>query len=280
MLESVGLELWHGALLAGLFGLLIGSFLNVCIYRWPRDLSVVQPRSHCPECETPIAWYDNVPLLSFVLLRGQCRQCKVKIPWRYPLMELGTGLLFAAAVLRLGWNLDAAKLCAFAGMMLALVVMDLETRILADEFTLGGAAAGLMVSLFVPMPRFLAHFFLPAEWKESYLSLAESLIGGFLPALVLEGIARLYLLIRGRDGLGFGDVKMIVLVGSFYGLQGSLQTLILGSLAGSLIGMLFIAITKKDASTYELPFGSFLGIAALVPPFLLPEVTGRLVVPW
>ena len=280
MLDALGLELWQIALLAGLFGLLIGSFLNVCIYRWPRDLSVVRPRSHCPECERTIAWYDNIPLLSFALLRGKCRHCAAAIPWRYPLVELATALLFAAAIWRVGGNADGAKLCVFAALMVGLVAMDLETRILADEFTLGGAVLGVALSLFVPMPRFLAHFFLPSEWKESWLSIAESLIGGLLPALVLEVIARLYYMVRQREGLGFGDVKMIVLVGSFYGLQAALQTLIIGSLAGSLLGMGYIFLAKKDAATYELPFGTFLGLAALIPPFLLPEATGRLVVPW
>src|SRR5271165_3510757 len=149
------------ALIAGLFGLLIGSFLNVCIYRLPRDLSVVHPRSYCPRCEHPIAWYDNIPVVSFALLRGRCRHCGATIPWRYPLVELLTGVAFAGAVSLLGPVIAAAKLCVFSAILIALVFAGLEERILPDEFTLGGIAAGLLFSVFVPLrgiwSLFIAH---------------------------------------------------------------------------------------------------------------------------
>src|SRR5579862_6682568 len=116
--------------LAALFGLLIGSFLNVCIHRWPRDLSVVRPRSRCPECEAPIAWYDNMPLLSWIALRGHCRRCHAPIHWRYPLVELLTALSFAYFVFQLGLTLAAARYCVFAALLIALVFSDLETLLL------------------------------------------------------------------------------------------------------------------------------------------------------
>lgn len=272
------------ALLAAVFGLIIGSFLNVCIYRMPRDLSVVTPRSFCPSCEKLVAWYDNIPILSYLFLGAKCRHCKAPISWRYPAVELFTALLFFAAFARLGANAQAVKLCVFSAMMAGLIFMDLESFILADEFTLGGTAAGWVLSLFLPISPFLAHWFLPDTWKESYLNLGESLIGSLLPSLVLWGIGELYYRFRGREGLGFGDVKMIAAVGAFYGLNAALQTLVLGSVAGSLLGIVFVVITRKDASTYELPFGSFLGVAALIPPFVFPEIAetlGRgIVVPW
>ncbi len=135
------------AVLAALFGLLVGSFLNVCIYRWPRDLSVVQPRSHCPGCEKPIAWYDNIPLLSFVLLRGRCRGCGSAISLRYPIVELMTGCLWGWFVYKYGATPEAARWCVFCAMLITLGFADAETRILPDEFTLGGIGAGMVLAL-------------------------------------------------------------------------------------------------------------------------------------
>jgi leader peptidase (prepilin peptidase)/N-methyltransferase len=128
------------ALLALLFGLLIGSFLNVCIYRWPRDLSVVRPRSHCPACEKPIAAWDNIPLVSYVMLAGKCRQCGARISPRYPFVEFATGALFFYFVTAFGPTALAAKLCCLSAMLLALIVTDFEERILPDEFTIGCAS--------------------------------------------------------------------------------------------------------------------------------------------
>lgn len=266
--------------LALVMGLVIGSFLNVCIYRLPRDLSVVTPRSFCPQCGTPVAAYDNIPVVSWLLLRGRCRHCQAPVPWRYPAVEMLTGLLFVAAVWRMGLTVETLKLQVFVALLVGLVFMDLEERILADEMTVGGMTCGFVLSLFVPMPRFVGHFFLPAEWRESYLSLGESLIGGLGPAVALWGIGELYYRVRGREGLGLGDVKMIAMIGAFYGLQGALLTLIVGSLLGSVVGVLYIAIARKDAETYELPFGSFLGLAALVPPFVYIDGGSAVVVPW
>src|SRR3978361_121378 len=126
------------ATLAGIFGLLIGSFLNVCIYRWTRDLSVVKPRSACPECEKTIAWYDNIPLLSYLLLKARCRHCKTAIPWTYPAVEFLTAVFFAYFVAIQGLNLSAAKDCLFAAIMIGLIFSDLDTMLLPDEFTIGG----------------------------------------------------------------------------------------------------------------------------------------------
>ncbi len=268
------------AAIAALFGLLIGSFLNVCIFRLPRDLSVVHPRSFCTGCEKQIAWYDNIPVLSYLILGAKCRNCGEPFSWRYPVVELLTGLLFFASVMRFGASAEALKLCIFCALIVGLTFMDFEERILADEFTVGGMIFGLLLSFFVPLPVFVGHFILPSDWKESFLSLGEALLGGLLPAFVLWGIGELYFRIRGREGLGFGDVKMIAMIGAFYGLQGSLVTLIFGSLAGSVLGLLFIAVSKKDAASYELPFGSFLGVAALVPPFFYVEASSGIVVPW
>ena len=255
------------SILALVFGLLIGSFLNVCIHRWPRNRSVVKPRSHCVRCRKTIAWYDNIPLLSYLILGGKCRHCGAKISWRYPLVEFLTGLLFFYFVRAHGLTPLAIKMCVFSAIVIALIFSDLEKRILPDEFTKGGIVLGLVFSLFVPVPDITAQamFWMAGGeltgWKQS---LAESAVGAFLPAFFLWGGGWLYFKVRHREGLGFGDVKLIAMVGSFLGLRGALLTLILGSVAGSIIGYSYIKLTGKDPSEYELPFGTFLGVAAII----------------
>jgi leader peptidase (prepilin peptidase)/N-methyltransferase len=257
------------ALLAFLFGLLIGSFLNVCIHRWTRNRSVVKPRSHCVRCRKLIAWYDNIPLVSYLVLGGRCRYCAARISIRYPLVEFLTGLLFFYQVSTLGPTLAAARMCVFCAIVLALIFCDLEKRILPDEFTLGGVVLGLVFAVFVPRtePGFVAIVYSLATGSEMPKWLwapAESLLGACLPAFFLWFAGWLYEKIRQREGLGFGDVKLVAMVGSFLGVFGALQTLVLGSIAGSLIGYSYIKLTHKDPASYELPFGTFLGAAALV----------------
>lgn len=259
------------ALFALLFGLLIGSFLNVCIHRWPRNRSVVKPRSHCVRCRKGIAWYDNIPLLSYLILGGKCRNCGARISLRYPLVEFLTGMLFFYAVSTLGPTVAAMKMCVFCAIAVALMFCDLEKRILPDEFTMGGAVIGLVFAGFVPVPDdtakmllWIAGVELPA-WARSA---AESAMGALLPAFFLWFGGWVYYKVRHRDGLGFGDVKLVAMVGSFLGLRGALLTLILGSMSGSLIGYTYIKLTGRNPSTYELPFGTFLGAAALVAAIL------------
>jgi leader peptidase (prepilin peptidase)/N-methyltransferase len=252
--------------LALLFGLLIGSFLNVCIYRWPRDLSVVKPRSHCTSCEKVIAWYDNVPLVSYLVLRGRCRHCGTHIPVRYPLVELLTGALFFYIVHVYGPTAMALKLCVFSATLLALLFTDLEERILPDEFTLGGTLVGLLFALVVPIPDMAGEALLWMAGSDAHgrwVAVFQSALGAALPALVLWSAGWFYQKIRHREGLGFGDVKLVALIGSFLGLEGALLTLVLGSIAGSVLGLAYIKITRKDPNNYELPFGSFLSAAAL-----------------
>ena len=254
-------------LLALLFGLLIGSFLNVCIHRWPRNRSVVKPRSHCVRCRKGIAWYDNIPLLSYLILGGRCRHCGARISWRYPLVEFLTGIVFFYQVATLGPTLAAVKMCVLCALSIALIFCDLEKRILPDEFTIGGAVIGVAFSAFVPVPDVTAQavsWMVGVDLPKWAVPVAESLFGALLPAFFLWFGGWLYYRIRHREGLGFGDVKLVAMVGSFLGLRGALLTLILGSLSGSIIGYGYIRMTGKDPADYELPFGSFLGAAALV----------------
>ena len=250
-------------ILALLVGLLAGSFLNVCIHRLPRDLSVVRPRSFCPACEAPIAWYDNIPLVSYALLLGRCRRCGARIPVRYPFVELATAVVFAFSAARLGISLPALKWSLFGALMIGLLFSDLEQRILPDEFTLGGALAGLLFALGTPMPFGFVQLFAAGAWPARWISFGEAVLGAAVGSLLLWAVGRLYYAVRHREGLGMGDVKMLAAVGAFLGLQGALQTLVLGSIAGSILGLIYIKATRKSMATYELPFGTFLALAAL-----------------
>jgi leader peptidase (prepilin peptidase)/N-methyltransferase len=252
--------------LALLLGLLVGSFLNVCIYRWPRDLSVVRPRSYCPACEAPIAWYDNVPLVSYAMLGGRCRHCRARISPRYPIVELLTGAFFFLMVHRYGLTLFAGKMCVFTPMMVALLFTDLEERILPDEFTVWGTVVGLVFAIFAMTPDGTAYLLLWMFGLHSngwFTRLPAAAIAAALPAGLLWGAGWLYQKARHREGVGLGDVKMVALLGCYLGLEAGLVALVLGSLAGSVLGYVYLKLTHKDPSTYELPFGTFLSGAAL-----------------
>src|SRR5258706_6032627 len=188
--------------LAFLAGLLIGSFLNVCIFRLPRDLSVVRPRSFCPACEKPIAWYDNIPVLSFVLLKGRCRNCHERILPRYPLVELATGAAFAVCVAALGVTPQAAKYSIFSAILIALIASDMEERILPDEVTLGGILIGLVFSALVPLGFELAHVILPISWGPRSLSVGEAVLGAGFSSGSIWAVGLLYHQMRQRARLG------------------------------------------------------------------------------
>jgi leader peptidase (prepilin peptidase)/N-methyltransferase len=249
--------------LALLAGLLIGSFLNVCIYRLPLDLSVVRPRSHCPRCEKQIDWYDNIPVLSYLILGGKCRHCGERIPLRYPVVELATAAAFALCVAKLGITWPAAKFSMLSAILIALIATDLEERILPDEFTLGGTVLGIALSGVVPLDPGIVSFLLFGMIDRRWLSVAESLTGAFVSSGLIWGFAALYGKLRKREVLGLGDVKMIMMLGAFLGLEEALLILCVAGFAGSLIGVIYIVAAKKDWSTYELPYGSFIGAAGL-----------------
>jgi leader peptidase (prepilin peptidase)/N-methyltransferase len=258
--------------LAFLAGLLIGSFLNVCIYRWPRDLSVIRPRSFCPSCERPVAWYDNLPIVSYLVLRGRCRYCRASISLRYPVVELLTASLFFLVVLAFGPGFAALKWCLFSALLVGLMFADLEERILPDEMTLGGTLAAILLAVAVPFEAGFAPFFLPHEWGPARLSIVESVFGAGVAAGLLWLVRELYLRFRGREGLGFGDIKMVAMMGAFLGLQGALLAVVLGSVLGSVLGLIYIWAARKQASTYELPFGTFLAAGALAVLLLREEI--------
>ena len=279
------------------FGLAFGSFLNVCIYRLPRGLSVVTPRSACPECKQPIAFYDNVPVLSWMILGGRCRHCKTRISPRYWMIELLTGLLFLACYWYFGLTLSTLKYCVFAFLVLGLIFTDAETKLLPDKMTLPGLALGVIFSLLVPVND-LASQFLPGVVSLPFsgdvsiriLSLLDSLLGAALGASFIYGAGAIYLRWRGTEGMGFGDIKLMAMVGAFLGMKLTVFTIFTASLAGSMFGLttVFVVWLKRthrfmkrlaDAQAarrrgwqsaqvvyrnYQMPFGVFLGSMALI----------------
>jgi leader peptidase (prepilin peptidase)/N-methyltransferase len=230
--------------LLGLLGLIVGSFLNVCIYRLPRRESVNWPGSHCTACNRPLSWYENVPIISWLVLRGRCRTCGERISVVYPLVELITGVLFVAGYAIYGWTPMLAVRLAFACAMVVLFAIDLRHHLLPNIITVPGIVLGFLLSLF-----------LPPGWKASLIGL---IAGGGVLFAIAEGYYRL----RGVEGLGMGDVKMLSMIGAFLGWKLMLVTLILGSFAGSLIGVGVIALGRGGMKA-ALPFGTFLAVGAL-----------------
>ena len=249
------------------FGLIIGSFLNVCIVRIPDGKSIVLPPSACPKCGEPIRPYDNIPVISYLLLGGKCRSCKTGISPLYPFVELLTGALFFACYWAFGFTADTLKWCIFSAMMIVLVFTDLRERILPDVVTFGGFAAALVLSLFTRpadgTALWLTQFFVLHAPPARLLPLLDALIGAALGSGLLWIVMELYFRLRHREGMGLGDVKMMLMVGAFLGAKGTLLTIFAGSLLGTILGMAFMVIRRKK-SDYELPFGSFLGMAALL----------------
>jgi len=287
-----------------LFGIVIGSFLNVCITRIPEDLSIVSPGSRCPKCGTAIRFYDNVPVFAWIWLRGKCRACGEPISVMYPLVELATGLLFVAAFLEYGITQATVKWLFFTCLVIVLAITDLRVRLLPDLVTWPGFAAGLVLSAFVPpsggFGQALSWRLLHQPLRPNAAGLLEAILGAAFGSFLLWGLAAAYKLVRKREGMGFGDVKMMAMVGAFVGLGGTFWTILLGSLLGSVMGLsvvvgLYLAGWQRKlaergsrrglgsvnglrwaiASQYQLPLGTFLGIGALAIVYLGPLIGGE-----
>ena len=258
------------AIVIFVFGLIIGSFLNVCILRIPMAESVVLPPSHCPACGAPIKPYDNIPVVSWLVLAGRCRKCKARISAMYPMVELATGLFFLACYLAFGLSAEALKWAIFAALLIVLTVTDLRERILPDKVNFAGLGLGLLLSLFTrPVDGtalWLANHLFAYPPPEAAVSFGDALIGAGVASGLLWLVAEGYFRARGREGMGLGDVKMMAMVGAFLGLQRALLTILLGSLLGSVIGIAVIAIGRKGRD-FELPFGTFLGAGAMLVVF-------------
>jgi leader peptidase (prepilin peptidase)/N-methyltransferase len=253
--------------LALIFGLVIGSFLNVCIFRLPEEISITTPRSRCPQCKKLIPWYDNVPLLSYVLLGARCRYCKKKISARYPFIEALNGLISVLLYLKYGLTVEWFIYLAFSDALLVLAFIDLDHRILPDPITLNGIWVGILASVYLAQPSPLVARVLRMAGVETtnprVIALVASLLGMVVGGGLLWAVAEAYLRFRGIEGMGFGDVKMMAMVGAFLGAPLTLLTLMIGSLLGSVIGLAFIRLASKTRE-YELPFGTFLSMAGII----------------
>jgi len=284
--------------LAGVLGLLFGSFLNVCIYRMPRGLSVVAPRSACPSCKTPIAAYDNIPVLSWLILGGKCRTCKAPITARYAAVELLTAALFAICAWYFPVPVEALKYIVLCFLLLGLIFTDCENRILPDLLTLPGFFLGLAFSIFVPTNGFLELLYGDRfQWR--WLSLGDAVLGAVLGAGFIWAVGELYFRLRGFEGMGFGDVKLLLMIGAFLGPKLTVITIGISSLSAAIAGLTmfpgkysrrkqavslkrrFPDENERKRKAYEsamrcmrLPFGSFLGGSAILSAFLGERIFG------
>lgn len=228
------------------FGTIVGSFLNVCIHRIPQGKSIIAPSSHCPLCKTPIHFYDNIPLVSFICLRGRCRFCQAPISLRYPLVEFLMG--FFSLMLLLRYGISALYLIYFAlfASLTLVSFIDLPHRIIPDVISLPGILIGVVISLLHPQ-----------------LSIIDSLIGVLLGGGALYIVASVYHVVAKREGMGGGDIKLLAMIGAFIGWKGVLFTILCSSFIGSVVGVTLMLFSSAD-SKYAVPFGPFLSLGAII----------------
>jgi len=232
-----------------IFGAMIGSFLNVCIFRLPKEESIVTPGSHCPHCQKPIKFYDNVPLVSYILLNGRCRYCKESISIQYPLVEGITALVSLILFVRFGPTLSYVFYFSFIAALIVISIIDLYHQIIPDVISLPGIGVGLLASLAIPQINFI-----------------DSLIGALLGGGSLFIVATLYQWLFKREGMGGGDVKLLAMIGAFLGWKAVILTILLGSLLGSISGIIVMVLRGKDFK-YAIPFGPFLSLGAVISLF-------------
>ena len=252
----MSLELLFGCY-AAILGLIVGSYLNVVIYRLPLGISTVLPRSRCPACGAAIRAWDNVPVVSYLLLRGRCRACGAPISLRYPLIEGATGLLFLGCFLRFGVSWAAVAGALFCALMVALAMIDFDHMILPDVLTWPGIAVGILVQplIFRAWPG-------AGPWR----AMAGGAVGAAVGAGILLAVWGGWYLLRHEEGMGLGDVKMLAAIGAFLGWQGVLVSLFLGALSGAVVGLGLMAWRGGDLKS-KLPFGTFLALGGLIALF-------------
>lgn len=237
-----------------ILGAIVGSFLNVCIFRLPKEESIVWPGSHCPHCNKPINFYDNIPLVSYLLLKGRCRYCEGSISIQYPLVEGITALGSLILFMKFGPSLSYLFYFSFVAALIVITVIDLYHQIIPDVISLPGIGAGILTSLFIPQITFL-----------------NSLIGALLGGGSLFLVATVYQWLFKREGMGGGDVKLLAMIGAFLGWKAVLLTILLGSLIGSIAGIVVMVSKGKDFK-YAIPFGPFLSLGAVISLFYQNEI--------
>jgi leader peptidase (prepilin peptidase)/N-methyltransferase len=258
-----------------IFGLVIGSFLNVCIARLPRGRSVVKPASHCPRCKESLEVYDNIPIISFLMLRGKCRRCGEPISWRYPAVELMNGLLYVWIVREFGFSGETVLMMALCSSLIVVTFIDYDHQIIPDVITLPGMLVGLtfapffMYPLTDPLPFHLGSLLPNAgPYLTAFLN---SLIGLLLGGFPLLAIGWIWEKLRHMEAMGGGDIKLMGMVGSFLGWKGALLTIMLGALAGSVVGILLIVL-KRHKIEKVIPFGPFLAAGAVAAAFFGSDI--------
>jgi leader peptidase (prepilin peptidase)/N-methyltransferase len=257
-------------ILSFIFGTVIGSFLNVCIYRLPKEESIVYPGSHCTSCNEPISFYNNIPILSYLFLMGKCSKCNSKISLRYPLVEILTGLLFLATVWSFGLSIETLFYLIFISALIPITFIDLEHMIIPNVITYPGIIVGILYNALKTDWDYglelINNFSLGMQSFFSLLSevpILDSIFGVILGGGILLLIAYVYEAVKKRQGMGMGDVKLLAMIGAFFGWEGVLFVIFLGSILGSVIGISII-IAKRGDLKYALPFGPFLSIAAVI----------------
>jgi len=253
------LPVWYFVLAAALLGAALGSFLNVCVYRWPAEQSVVRPRSRCSGCGTTIAWYDNIPVLSWLLLRARCRHCGSRISVQYPLVELAVAAIWGLAAWYGGPAIETLRVATFLTILLGIALTDAREMVIPDQFTIPGAALGLVL----------------AAWPGGF-GFRSALLGALVGYLLLWGVKLAAEKALGKPALGVGDIHMMALVGAFTGPLGVLLTLVLGSTLGVVLGVPVMWVRGRLApmQTY-LPLGLFLALGGAI-----TSVWGPALVEW
>lgn len=253
-----------------ILGSVVGSFLNVCIYRLPREESVVTPPSHCTACGSRIRFYQNVPIISYVFLGGKCSECGSRIPTRYPVVEILTGILFLAAFRTFGFTLETLFYLILICSLIVITFIDLEYMIIPNIITIPGIIVGLLYNSLITdwqtSRNLLGDFSFSLENIFGVLNevpFLDSVFGIIIGGGVLFLIAFLYVLIRKREGMGMGDVKLLAMIGAFLGWKGVIFVMLVSSLIGTVVGLSVIAYKKGDLK-YALPFGPFLSLAAVI----------------
>ncbi len=252
------------AFFAFALGAIVGSFLNVIIHRYPHEQSIIFPPSHCPHCNAPIRWYDNIPLISYLVLRARCRACGQPIAWRYPLVELANALFYLALFMHTGTTVGFLLLAAIISMTIVLIYIDAEIQILPDAIDLPGLLIGVAIGALA----------IGASYPTLTLSssLVDALLGALFGASVLLAIIGIYWLVRRVEGMGQGDVKMLAMIGAVLGWRAIPGVLLLASIAGAAIGVP-LALRSGRGMQLPLPFGVFLGLASLAVLFFGPTLS-------
>lgn len=250
-----------------LFGLIIGSFLNACIYRLPRDISLITPPSTCPACGTPIRPWDNIPLVSFIFLKGKCRTCGGRISLRYPFVELLNGLFYWAISREFGMGWHLPFFFALASALIVITFIDLDFQIIPDVITIPGVVLGLAGASFIlPDPFDMFNEANPLLHAAAIVGFKNSIAG-----LLLGGGLFYLIALASRGGMGGGDIKMMAMVGAFMGWKAVLLTTFVGSLSGSLVGI-FLMISRGKGRKTKVPFGPFLALGAILSLFFGGEI--------